>query len=162
MTLRAHRAWWALALLVCALLVGGCGGGGSSSSSSTTASAAPASKATFLKEADAKCERVAIKLSKSLSSAAERMVAGGGAMTRKGEEKLLSTISAPAFAKLATELSHLEAPAAQEEKFDAMVEGFATAAKQVEEDPAAALRENPVTAPTAKAVALELTACSEL
>ncbi len=159
---RASR--WLVSCLLSGLLLVGCGGGGSSSSSGSTANAeGGVTKARFTRDAEAICERVATKLSSSLSVAAEKMVSNGKGLTRADEEQLLVTITAPMISTMARELGELEAPAAaQGEKFEAMIEEFAAAAKKTEEDPAAALKESPVTAPAAKAVAVGLTSCSEI
>jgi hypothetical protein len=127
-----------LAIVGSSLLLAGCGSGSGSESSigndsSSQKVAAPITKATFIKQADAICakadsvQRQAVEAhSKSRTSEAE-------------EEELLRKFGLPPIQAEAEELGDLEAPAGDQAKVNLIVKGIKAAVVKAEADPASVL-----------------------
>jgi hypothetical protein len=126
----------AVAALVAAMgcAVVGCGGGGDS-----TASGAPLTRAEFIKQGDAICIKVGIRVAKAF----ERNAGKKKAATRKGEREEITEMSIPAFQKELEEFSELTPPKGSEKVFATIVAGLESGVEDMEAHPDRPLTTDP-------------------
>lgn len=132
-----------LALVAVLLLVAGCGGGETSASSSaadsslaTAESDGPLSKAEFIRQADAICERAQAKGYNDAKRYRRVHAKELSALSPvAAEEKLIHLIVLPSILSQARGLESLEAPEGQEKKIKSIVAEIRTAVKHGEKVP---------------------------
>ena len=114
-----------------AALAAGCG---SSSGDSTEATAA-LTKAEFIKQGDAICEKGSKQIEGEAEEFAEENNIDTSKPTEKQQEEVIATVVAPALQTQADELSELGAPEGEEGKTAAIFDALEAGAEELEDDP---------------------------
>lgn len=113
------------------LLAAGCGSGGEDSTAS------PLTKAQFVKQADAICDkREKEKNVAILAYVEEKNLNPARKLSQEDQETVVKDLGAPPLAAMIEELDALGAPSGDEEQVDAIVEAFEVALEEAEADPA--------------------------
>lgn len=107
----------------------GCGSSGDSP---------PLTKAEFIKQGDAICEKTDKKQTASLKSYSKQHPPKSNT-SKAAQEKLITTVGLPPIQTEAEELAALSAPSGDEEEIDAIVEGIEKAVEKGEDDPSSLL-----------------------
>ena len=126
-----------VALAVCGFGCGGgdasSGGGGDTSAVQADTGGAPLSKAEFVKQGDAICNKVPERFGK-LQQELEKEIGAKPSLAEIGEKAAL-----PPLPEAAKELEELTPPKGDEQKAEAIVEALEAAAKGLEEKPTSEL-----------------------
>jgi hypothetical protein len=140
------------------VIVAGCGGGDDSSSDSSSIT-----KAQFVKQADAICE----KGNKESEAEFEELAKEKGFSEKKEpskpqQEEIISEIVAPGVQKQIEEIDALGAPEGDEKQIEAMVAAVEEGVEEIEENPASLIEgKNPLAKGTKLAKDYGLKACGE-
>lgn len=140
-------------LSLAALLAGGCG---ADSESQTTESL---TKAQYVKQADAICQRQNAKKDAALNKAYEELQKEKTGAGRAAEEKIIE-IALPPIAAMTEEVADLGTPTEQAEDAEKFVAEMEAAISEVEDDPALALDEEPFEGAKARATRLGFKQCN--
>jgi len=119
-------------------LVAGCGSSDDSSTDSTTA----LTKAEFVKQGDAICEKGSKQIETEAEAFADENNVDTGNPTDEQQEEVIEAVVGPALQTQADELGELGAPSGEEAKVTAMLEALEQGAEELESDPGALLEEN--------------------
>jgi hypothetical protein len=118
------------ALAAIMVIVAGCGGGDDSSSTS-----ASISKAQFIKQADAICEKGDKEANKEVEAFVEENNVDTNKPTTKQQEEVITEVVAPNVQGQAEQISELGAPSGDEKKIEAMVDAVEEGVEEIESDP---------------------------
>lgn len=113
-----------------AAVAAGCG-----SSSDSTETTAALSKAEFIKQGDAICEKGSKQIETEAEEFAEDNNIDTSKPTNKQQEEVIVTVVAPSLQTQADELSELGAPEGEEGKTAAIIDALEAGAEEVEDDP---------------------------
>jgi hypothetical protein len=143
------------ALAAIAMIVVGCGGGDSSSSS--------LSKAEFIKQADAICEKGNEENNTEFEEfAKEHNLSEKKEPSKAVQEEAISEIVAPGVKKQIEEIDALGAPEGDEKKIEAMVGAVEEGVEEIEADPAVLIEgKNPLAKGSKLAKEYGLKTCGE-
>ena len=120
-----------LAAAAAILMIGaGCGGGSDSSSDSSSLS-----KAQFIKQADAICEKGNKESNKEVEEFVEDNNVNTNKPTKKQQEEVITEVVAPNVQGQVEEISELSAPSGDEKKIEAMVGAVEEGVEELEADP---------------------------
>jgi len=146
------------ALAAISMIVVGCGGGGDSSSDS-----ASISKARFVKQADAICEKGTKENQAEFEEfAKENGLSEKKEPTKAQQEEAVTEIVAPGVQKQIEEIDALGAPEGDEKQVEAIVAAVEDGVEEIEDDPAALTEgENPLAKGSKLAKEYGLQACGE-
>jgi hypothetical protein len=111
-------------------IVAGCGGGSDSSSSSSSLT-----KAQFIKQADAICEKGDKETNKEVEAFVEENNVDTNKPTTKQQEEVITEVVAPNVQGQAEQISELGAPSGDEKKIEAMVDAVEEGVEEIESDP---------------------------
>lgn len=117
----------ALAAIAAVASLAGCGSGGDGTAS------APLTKAEFIKQGDAICEKADGKQKVELQAYLKEHPAARS--SQAGQEKMILEVGAPPIQSEAEELAALEPPADDQDEIGAIVEAIEEAVSKVKEDP---------------------------
>jgi hypothetical protein len=120
------------AVVMASLILAGCGGGDDETASLT--------RAEFIEQGNAVC-KAAEKERGELLQGAEKLNKPGETLDKAGKEKLVITVAAKPYRKMAEELEALGAPEGEEERVEAIIEAMKVASQQAEENPIKVLEE---------------------
>jgi hypothetical protein len=121
-----------------AAILAGCGSSNDSSSGSTqsTAGTAAPTKAEFIKQADAICEKANKGTEAEFAAYVKKLnLPPNKKPTTAQQEELITAVALPAIAAQAKELGELSPPSGEEGKVNAIVEGIAKAVEKTEANP---------------------------
>jgi hypothetical protein len=119
-----------------AVIAAGCGSSSSDSTSSLT-------KAEFIKQGDAICEKGNKNDEAEFEAfAKENNISQSKEPSKAQEEELVKTVILPSISTQAEELGELGAPSGEEDQVNAIVEGVEEAVEKAEEDPSTVLKGN--------------------
>jgi hypothetical protein len=119
-----------IGVLAIAALAAGCGSSGDS-----TETTAALSKAEFIKQGDAICEKGSKQIEGEAEEFAEENNIDTSKPTEKQQEEVIATVVAPALRNQADELSELGAPEGEEGKAAAILDALEAGAEELEDDP---------------------------
>ena len=133
-----------LGLLLVALAVFGATMAGCGGDSDGDGSSAALTKAEFLKQGNAVCERAEERRGEAMRKAfaSPQAKIGRNATEVKENKVLLVEAGLPSFVKMTEELDQLGAPEGEEEKVQAIIEAMEEAAGKAESDPLGAAESN--------------------
>ena len=121
--------------LALGLLVAGCG---SSDDSTTDSSTASLTKAQFIKQADAICEKAGDEIEGEVEAFAEENdISTDKEPSDEVKEEIVTEVIVPNIEEQAEGIAALGAPSGEEDQVGAIVEGIETAASETSEDPSA-------------------------
>jgi hypothetical protein len=152
------------ACLAVAAVVAGCGGGGASTSgggeTSSESGSAP-TKAAFIKEADAICQKAEDGLTEEIQSYAEdNGIALGKEPTQAQQEELYVGVVLPNVARQGEEIGALTPPEGDEDTVGEIVDALDEGVAEGEEDVGALVEgKNPLADATAKATDYGMKVC---
>lgn len=118
--------------------VAGCGSG----SSDPASVAAPLSKAEYVSQADAACERAQEAKARSVEKAYGSSVRADAALKHQLEMAIAEEV-VPLYRKLVTELTQLKPPAKDEAQVNKLIVGWKAAMKTAESNPAPLIENDP-------------------
>jgi hypothetical protein len=152
-----------LACLAIGLVAAGCGGGGDTTSGggSTSESGAAPTKAVFVKEADAICEKGDEELNEEVESYAEE----NGISTKKEppkaqQEEVYAEVVLPNVAKQGEEIGALTPPEGDEAKVEEIVQALESGVEEAEANPGLLVEgKNPLAGASAEAKAYGMKVC---
>ncbi len=164
MTKRALVALFACLIVVVAAA---CGGGGDSTSGSTgggessEASGSAPTKAAFVKEADAICEKADEELNEEVESyAKENGIPLGKEPTKAQQEELYAEVVLPNVGRQGEEISALTAPEGDEDEVGEIVDALDAGVEEGEADPSGLVEgKNPLADASSKAKAYGMKVC---
>jgi uncharacterized lipoprotein len=116
-------------------LVAGCGGGSDNTSSDSTDGGSALTKAEFIKEADAICEKGNESISAEAEEFAEENEIDIEKPTTAEQEEVVSDVVAPAVQEQAEKIDELGAPEGEEEEVAEIVEAVESGAGEAEASP---------------------------
>jgi hypothetical protein len=138
-------------------IVAGCGGGSDSSSSSSSLT-----KAQFIKQADAICEKGDKETSKEVEAFVEENNVDTNKPTKKQQEEVITEVVAPNVQGQVEQISELGAPSGDEKKIEAMVDAVEEGVEEIEADPKKLIEgQNPLGKGSKLAKEYGLKACGE-
>lgn len=137
-------------LAVTALVVAGCGGGGGGSTAALT-------KAQYVKQANAICEKGAQEREAAVNELAEEIKPGAD-VGELPKNRLVEVVVDP-LANMVDELAALPAPEGDENQLEPMVEGYERAVGEIEENEEAAFSSEVFKDPDATALKYGLENC---
>jgi hypothetical protein len=147
------RVYLILVLASALALVTGCGGGDDEES---------LTKAQFIKQADAICEKQNKKKNEDLVKAYAKLEKEGKTAGKKGEAELIGDVALPPIAQMTEELADLGLPEEQEDQAEQFITEMEQAVAEVEEDPSLALSaEEPFEKPKERATKFGFSDCKE-
>jgi hypothetical protein len=117
------------ALVAILVVVAGCGGGSDSSSSSSI------TKAQFIKQADAICEKGDEESSEEVEKFVEDNNVNTNKPTKKQQEEVVTQVVAPNVQGQIEEIDALGAPEGDEAKIEAMVDAVEEGVEEIEAEP---------------------------
>ncbi|HET9593174.1 MAG TPA: hypothetical protein VFP17_09690 [Solirubrobacterales bacterium] len=139
------------------MIVAGCGGGSDSSSDS-----ASLSKAQFIKQADAICEKGDEEANEEVEAFAEENNVNTSKPTKKQQEDVITEVVAPNVQGQVEEISELGAPEGDEKQIEAMVDAVEEGVEELEADPSKLIEgKNPLGKGSKLAKEYGLKACGE-
>jgi hypothetical protein len=119
-------------LLALGLLVAGCGSSADSSEENTSS----LTKAQFIKQADAVCEKAGDEIEGEVEAfAEENEIPTDKEPSDEVKEEIVTEVIVPNIEEQAEGIAALGAPSGEEEQVDQIVEGIETAASETSEDP---------------------------
>jgi hypothetical protein len=118
-------------IVAVAAVIAGCG----SSDDSSTNSATALTKAEFVKQGDAICEKGSKQIEDEAESFADENDVDTENPTDEQQEEVVETVVGPALQTQADELGELGAPSGEEAKVTAMLEVLEEVAEEFESDP---------------------------
>jgi hypothetical protein len=121
-----------------AAIVAGCG----SSDDGSTDTTAALTKAEFIKQGDAICEKGSKQIEEEAEAFAEDNDVDTENPSDEQQEEVIETIVGPSLQTQADELSELGAPSGEEAKVTAMLEALEEGAEELESDPGVLLGSN--------------------
>jgi maltose-binding protein MalE len=118
-------------IVAVAAVVAGCGSSDDGSTDSTTA----LTKAQFIKQGDAICEKGSKQIEDEAEAFAEENDVDTEKPTDDQQEEVIETVVGPSLQSQADELSELGAPSGEEAKVTAMLDALEEGAQELETDP---------------------------
>ena len=118
-------------IVAAAALVAGCGSSDDSSTDSTTA----LTKAEFIKQGDAICEKGSKQIEEEAEAFADDNNVDTEKPTNEQQEEVIETVVGPSLQTQADELGELGAPRGEEAKVTAMLDALEEGAEELESDP---------------------------
>ena len=143
------RSYQVLFLVLVACFLGGCGGEDEEA----------LTKAEYVKQGEAICERHNKKKDAALLKAFEDLSKSGKTAGPKAEEEVIADVALPPVAQMTEELADLGLPEEQEAEAEKFISEMEAAVSEVEEDPSRALTAEPFGQAKASAKRLGFTAC---
>jgi hypothetical protein len=144
------------ALAAISMIVAGCGGGSDSSSSSSL------TKAQFIKQADAICEKGNKASNEEVEEFAKENNVNTSKPTKEQQEEVIAQVVAPNVQGQVEEISDLGAPEGDEKKIDAMVGAVEEGVEELESNPSALIEgKNPLSKGSKLAKEYGLKTCGE-
>jgi hypothetical protein len=122
-------------IVAAAAVIAGCGSSDDSSTDSTTA----LTKAEFIKQGDAICEKGSKQIEDEAEAFADENDVDTENPTDEQQEEVIETVVGPSLQTQADELGELGAPSGEEAKVTAMLEALEEGAEELESDPGALL-----------------------
>jgi hypothetical protein len=119
-----------------AAIVAGCGSSDDSSDSTTVV----LTKAEFVKQGDAICEKGSTRLEEEADEFAEDNDIDTNDPTKEQQEEVIVAVVGPALQEQADELGELGAPEGEEGRVSAIVEALEAGAQELEDDPGSLLK----------------------
>jgi len=124
-------------VLLIAAIAAGCG-----SSDSTDSTAAALTKAEFIKQGDAICEKGSKQIEEEAEEFAEENDIDTSNPTDEEQEEVIESVVAPSLQTQADELNELGAPSGEEDKTGAIIAALESGADELESDPGVLLKES--------------------
>ncbi len=124
-------------VLAIAVVAAGCGSSSDDSSESTTA----LTKAEFIEQGDAICEKGSKQISDEAEEFAKDNDVDTSNPTDEQQEEVIATVVAPSLQTQADELSELGAPDGEEGKTAAIIDALEAGVEELEDDPGVLLED---------------------
>jgi hypothetical protein len=114
-----------------AAIAAGCG----SSSDDSTETTATLTKAEFIKQGDAICEKGSKQIEREAEEFAEENNVDTSKPTKEQQEEVITTVVVPSLQTQADELSELGAPSGEEGKSAAVIDALEAGVEELEDEP---------------------------